>query len=145
MLKECLCCHTYCTQLWAHLGAIVTASCTVSNRESRYPRWCRVFCLFSAKVCPWYKNQKFKKNWKPCWCPVCTQFVVAKIRKILLEYLRLPCYLYDCRRSSAFVTFKIHRLPVCQSTTPGESCCMTAMLLGLLSKHSPALLFCTQS
>jgi hypothetical protein len=62
MLKECLCCHTYCTQLWAHLGAIVTASCTVSNRESRYPRWCRVFCLFSVKVCPWYKNKKNSKK-----------------------------------------------------------------------------------
>jgi len=34
-LKKCLCCHIYCAQLWAHLGAIATASCTVSNR---YPR-----------------------------------------------------------------------------------------------------------
>jgi len=37
-LKECLCCHIYCTQLRAHLGKIVGASCAVSNRESRYPR-----------------------------------------------------------------------------------------------------------
>jgi len=31
-------CHIYCAQVWAHLGAIFTASCAVSNRESRYPQ-----------------------------------------------------------------------------------------------------------
>ena len=37
-LKECLFCHIYCAQLCAHMRAIVTVSCAVSNRESRYPR-----------------------------------------------------------------------------------------------------------
>ena len=31
-------CHIYCAYLWTHVDAIVTASCAVSNRESRYPR-----------------------------------------------------------------------------------------------------------
>ena len=34
-----------------------------------------VFCLFSAKGCPVQKFKKFKKNRKPCRCPVCTQVV----------------------------------------------------------------------
>ena len=37
-LKECLFCHICCSQLCAHLRAIVTGSRTVSNRESLYPR-----------------------------------------------------------------------------------------------------------
>jgi len=32
-------CHIFCAQLCAHLCAIVTASCAVSNRESRYHRY----------------------------------------------------------------------------------------------------------
>ena len=32
-LKKCLYCHMYCAQLWAHLGAIATAFCAVSNRH----------------------------------------------------------------------------------------------------------------
>jgi len=36
-LKECLFCEIYCAQLCAHMRSIVTASCTVSSRESRYP------------------------------------------------------------------------------------------------------------
>jgi len=36
-LKKCSGCHIYCAQLCAHLRAIVTSSCAVSNRESRYP------------------------------------------------------------------------------------------------------------
>jgi len=36
-LKKCSGCHIYCAPLCAHLRAIVTSSCTVSNRESRYP------------------------------------------------------------------------------------------------------------
>ena len=42
MLKECLCCHIYCCHIycahrWPRLAVIGTASCAVSNRESRYP------------------------------------------------------------------------------------------------------------
>jgi len=37
-LKEYACCHIYCVQLCAHFRAIVTSSCSVSNRKSRYPR-----------------------------------------------------------------------------------------------------------
>ena len=37
-LNECLFCYIYCAQLYAHLRAIVIASCAVSNRESLYPR-----------------------------------------------------------------------------------------------------------
>jgi len=40
-LKECLCCHIYCAHHWPRLAAIVTASCAVSNRESRYPQ-CKI-------------------------------------------------------------------------------------------------------
>ena len=37
-LKECLLCHIYCAKLQPHVATIDTASCTVSNRESLYPR-----------------------------------------------------------------------------------------------------------
>jgi len=40
-VQKCLCCHINCAQLWAHLGAIATASCAVSNR-ARYPHMRRV-------------------------------------------------------------------------------------------------------
>jgi len=36
---ECLCCQIYGAQLCVHMRAIVTASCAVSDRESRYPRY----------------------------------------------------------------------------------------------------------
>ena len=36
-LKKYLCCYIYCAQLCTHLRAIVTASCAVSDWESRYP------------------------------------------------------------------------------------------------------------
>ena len=36
-LKECLCCQTCCAQLCTLWRTIVTASCAVSNRKSRYP------------------------------------------------------------------------------------------------------------
>ena len=36
-LKDYLFCHIYCALLRSHVFAIVTASCTVSNRESWFP------------------------------------------------------------------------------------------------------------
>jgi len=43
-LKECFFCHNCGAQLWMRVAAIVTASCAVSNRESRYPpyKWYQI-------------------------------------------------------------------------------------------------------